>query len=133
MFHHRSWFPAVVAILTLALGLTVSFSLYPRPTPPSPAPAAVSSESYRASVKGVLDGFDGAYATSSSDLAKLAAVEQALASLLALTVPGEERGLHLAVATALNQMAQGLRGAPGALERGTKALEAARAGAPWLR
>ena len=122
----------MVVVLTLTLGLAVSFSLYPRPSAPAEAPVAPSSEAYRASVKGILDGFDGAYASSSSDLAKLAAVEQALSRLLALTVPGEERGIHLAAATALNQMAQGLRGASGALERGTKALEAARAGAPWL-
>ena len=136
MIHRHSLFPPFVVALTFGLAGSFFLSRTPvnAPVAAAPAPdAIVSAASYRTALEDVVSRFDQAYGPSENDAAKLDAVDQALEEVLALTVPGEERDLHLSIATALTQMSQGLRGEALEREKGEKAMEAAKASAAWGR
>lgn len=88
---------------------------------------------YRRSLASTLSEFETALAAGGDDLEKLMAIDAALESVLRLSVPAEERDLHLSVAVALNQMRNGLRGEEGMFARGRAGLDATYERAPWLK
>lgn len=131
MFHRPSAFPLAVATLTVALAATFVVAALRR-EPASTSFFAPAAESYRSDLARIVASFEARDAEAGGDLGRLAAAEEALDAVLALQVPVSERDTHLAVAVALNQIRAGLRGEEGMEAKGRAALEAAKAGAPWL-
>lgn len=135
-FHHRhhSYYPAVIALLSLALGVLMFLTLRQSPssdeTPPSPS--AVTEADYRTEAHAVVAPFLAGYQSAPTDVARLVAVEDALAGLTALTVPATYRDAHLGLAVSFALMRDGLRGEDGALDNGYARLLRLVGDYPWL-
>jgi hypothetical protein len=136
-YHHRSFFPAVLALLTLALVGLMFWKLPGDPEPTSaPTPAlqpAVTDESYRASAAAIMSEFFVEYAKADQDFLRLLRVEKTLNELLDLKVTEGYKKIHLDLVVALNQMRNGLRGEAAALQVGQAALDELIKDNPWLK
>lgn len=145
MFHQRrSFYPLVIAILTLALGLLMFFALSQStqsPTGPkslgnsasqvSTTPAVTDAD-YRTNVRAVIAPFLVSYAVATNDGIKLGLVEDALAALMPITVTASHKDVHLGLAVSLSLMRDGLRGEAGSLETGYAKLTKIVASESWL-
>lgn len=134
MFFHqrRSYYPLVIALLTLGLGLLMYMTLHKTAVePPPPAPAVTESD-YRAEVYGVVAPFLATYQAADTDVKKQVAVEVALQNLTDLIVPASHRDVHLSLAVSLALMRDGLNGEAGALDNGYGKLTKTVADNPWL-
>lgn len=133
--HHRtSFYPFVIALLTIGLGALMFVTLtrsVPSSAPETSAPAVTESD-YRTQSHAVVAPFLAAYQSADTDVAKLVAVEDALASLTDLTVPAAYRDVHLGLAVSLALMRDGLRGEEDALESGYAKLMRLVGDYPWL-
>ncbi|MBI5370067.1 hypothetical protein HZA85_02690 [Candidatus Uhrbacteria bacterium] len=113
MFHKRtSFFPLVLALLTLALVVLMIFAFASRgsvsktPVPASSKP--VSAEQYDQELSALTTEFTAVYQAAVDSQTKLSLVQKTLAQLLAMTVPAAEKEKHLALAVELSQMQQAL-------------------------
>ncbi|MBM5789996.1 hypothetical protein FJZ23_02850 [Candidatus Parcubacteria bacterium] len=113
MLHKRhSFFPFVLALLTLALVILMFYAFTgrePAPAERAVEPSPVSASRYEGSLVSLMDAFIGAYDAQPDDASRLALTEQALADLLSLRVPADEKDRHLALAVGLNRLEQALR------------------------
>ena len=148
MFHQRrSFYPLVIAILTLALGVLMFYTLSQSAINPSglkslgnqgnqasqvsPTPAVTDAE-YRTNAHAVIAPFLVSYAAATNDGIKLGLVEDALAALMPITVTASQKDVHLALAVSLTLMRDGLRGEEGSLETGYAKLTKVAAAESWL-
>lgn len=133
--HHRtSFYPFVIALLTIGLGALMFVTLnrsVPRAETEESAPAVTESD-YRADSHAVIAPFLAAYQSAETDVARLVAVEDAMAALTRLTVPASYRDVHFGLAVSLTLMRDGLRGEEGALEIGYAKLMRLVGDYPWL-
>lgn len=136
LFHHRtSFYPFVIALLTVGLGALMFVTLNRTAAPTSSPEEAVSAPTesdYRARSHAVVAPFLAAYQSADTDVARLVAVEDALAALTDLTVPAAYRDVHLGLAVSLALMRDGLRGDEDALENGYAKLMRLVGDYPWL-
>jgi len=137
-FHKTSAFPFIVIGLTILLALLIIYTVSGNRQSETTLGAeqtepTVTNEEYQTSVREVTRIFEENFDAADTDIARLVAVETALADLLSLRVTADYKELHLDLATALSQMQQGLRGEAGALEKGRARYEQALATNPWLR
>ncbi len=146
LFHQRrSFYPLVIAILTLALGSLMFFTLSQstrlpllqkeragvRSSDVSPTPAVTDAD-YRANAHAVIAPFLVSYSAASNDGIRLGLVEDALAALMPITVPASYKDVHLGLAVSLSLMRDGLRGEEGSLETGYAKLTKIAAADAWL-
>lgn len=148
MFHQRrSFYPLVIAILTLALGLLMFYTLGRSAINPSglkslgnqgnqtsqvsPTPAVTDAE-YRTNAHAVIAPFLMAYGAASNDGVRLGLVEDALAALMPITVTVSYKDVHLGLAVSLSLMRDGLRGEEGSLATGYAKLTKIAAAESWL-
>ncbi len=133
--HHRtSFYPFVIALLTIGLGALMFVTLtrsVPTPGSGESVPAVTESD-YRADSRAVIAPFLAAYQSADSDVAKLVAAEDAMAALTRLTIPASYRDVHFGLAVSLTLMRDGLRGEEGALESGYAKLMRLVGDYPWL-
>lgn len=110
--HRHSFFPLILALLTLAL---VIFMFYAFTGRIAQSPSArgerppVSSAEYKESMEGVMAVFVDAYGKQEDELARLVLTEKTLSQLLSLRVPVESKERHLALAVDLNRLVQALK------------------------
>ncbi len=113
MIHHRhSFFPLVLAGLTLALIIFMFYSFtgwQPSTSTMVPEQMPVSPAEYEQSLTQVTRAFVESYPGQSDDLARLVLVEKTMQQLLNLRVPAEQKELHLSLVIELNQIQQALR------------------------
>ena len=139
LFHkRRSFYPLVIALMTLTLGLLMFFALSRSGAPfandrtaVSPTPAVTDAD-YRTNAHAVIAPFLLAYDATANDGVRLAAVEDALAALMPITVTASYKDVHLGLAVSLSQMRDGLRGEAGSLDTGYAKLKGIVASEPWL-
>ncbi|MEI6510593.1 MAG: hypothetical protein WCO25_00935 [Candidatus Uhrbacteria bacterium] len=141
LFHRRrSFYPLAIALLTLALGLLMLYTLGSSTSPTgrksvgtqvSPTPAVTDAD-YRTNSHAVIAPFLASYGAATNDAIKLAAVEDALAALMPITVPASYKDVHLGLAVSLSLMRDGLRGEDGSLDAGYAKLTKIVATEPWL-
>ncbi|OGL95841.1 hypothetical protein A2348_00315 [Candidatus Uhrbacteria bacterium RIFOXYB12_FULL_58_10] len=137
MFHHRhaSFFPFVIALLTLGLGTLMFVTLnrsVPRQLSSESVAPVVSDSGYREQSHAVIAPFLTAYQSAETDIMKLVEVEDALSALTGLTVPATYRDVQLGLAVSLTLMRDGLRGEDGSLESGFAKLMRLVGDYPWL-
>lgn len=136
LFHHRrtSFYPLVIALVTLALCIFMyaTLSESDRKAAEEPVVPAVTESDYRAQSRAVIAPFLAAYQSAPTDIAKLVAVEDALADLMDLTVPVAYKDVHFTLAVSLTLMRDGLRGEEGSLENGFAKLTEVVRDYPWL-
>lgn len=133
MFHQRrSFYPLVLALLSLALGGLMFLTLSRPASVAPPAQPSVTDDQYRAEAHDVIAPFLSAYAAADTDVKRLVAVEDALSGVMPLLVPTAYKDLHLGLAVSLTLMRDGLRGEEGAAENGEAKLQAIVADYPWL-
>ncbi len=144
LFHkRRSFYPLAIALLTLALGSLMFYTLDTRlpllqkeragvrSTDASTTPAVTDAD-YRTNSHAVIAPFLASYGAATNDAIKLAAVEDALAALIPVTVPASYKDVHLGLAVSLSLMRDGLRGEDGSLDAGYAKLTKIVATEPWL-
>lgn len=141
LFHQRrSFYPLAIAILTLALGSLMFYTLSSSTSPTglkslgnqvSTTPAVTDAD-YRTNAHAVIAPFLSSYNAASNDGIKLAAVEDALAALMPITVTASYKDVHLGLAVSLSLMRDGLRGEAGSLDAGYAKLTKIVASEPWL-
>lgn len=140
MFHQkRSFYPLVIAILTLALGSLMFFTLSKSATKPSssdrstvsPTPSVTDAD-YRTASHNVVAPFLVAYEASATDGERLASVEDAISALMPLIVPVSYKDVHLGLAVSLTLMRDGLRGDSESLDSGYAKLTGLISDEPWL-
>lgn len=123
LFHRRrSYYPLVVALLTLALGIFAYAALAPRAPVPAEVPA-VSEAGYREAARGVVAAFRGSSAAASDEIGRRVAAEVALRDLTELTVPVAYKSFHLGLAVAFALAREG---------EGTDRLDKIVAENPWV-
>jgi len=146
MFHQRrSFYPLVIAILTLALGSLMFFTLSQSTRLPLlqneragvrssdvSATPAVTDADYRTNAHAVIAPFLVSYASASNDGIRLGLVEDALAALMPITVTASYKDVHLGLAVSLSLMRDGLRGEQGSLETGYARLTKIVTAESWL-
>lgn len=130
MIHrHPSFFPAVLAVLTVSLGAFMFFVVRHSVSPDAPAPTpVVSQEGYRSALRAAL-----APVITPAGGNRASVVAQALSTLLALHVPATDLEAHLSFARALSRLNDGLKGDAAALKDGQAQFDAAVAANPWVR
>jgi hypothetical protein len=135
--HHRTWFPFVLAGLTLSLVLLVVYAYGTKePSRIAPSEEAVSAPTdaeYQAALASVMSGFLVRLDAAEGDAARLSLVEDAQSKVLALIVPGDRRELHLEIAISLNLLRTGLGGDATAYVEGRRRLQAVIDQYSWLR
>lgn len=113
IFHHRtSFFPLILAFLTLALGLLMFYAFTGRSftqTSSFKEASPISTQEYNKELSELMGPFVSEYLQKPDDMARLVLVEQTLQKLLSLRVPVEAKETHLSLAVELNQMTQALR------------------------
>lgn len=127
---HPSFFPVVLAVLTVALGAVIYTSVHSggNATVPATETTAVDPDQYRAAVRAALapvlvpDGKDRA-----------GDVTRAIDALLPLRVPTADMKAHLELVGGLSQVRAGLTGDTAALKAGQARLDTAVAAFPWVR
>lgn len=134
MFFHqrRSYYPLVIALLTLGLGALMYLTLHKTVVEPPPPTPAVTERDYRAEAHGVIVPLLAAYQAADTDVKKQVAVEVALQNLTEIIVPAAYRDIHLSLAVSLALMRDGLNGEAGALESGYGKLTKTVADNSWL-
>lgn len=113
MFHRRtSFFPLILALLTLVLGLLMFYAFTGRSIIEQAAVTVVtpvSSQEYNNELKTLMQSFIVDYPQKYDDISRLVLIEQTLQKLLSLRVPAESKETHLNLAVELNQMQQALK------------------------
>ena len=109
MFSHKHhiFFPLLVALLSLGLLVFMFYAFaYTSGSPKDvqPEPASISTDEYRASLHVIVTAFDQSPALQARSTNRLAGVDAALNSLLALRVPPESQRTHLELALTLSSM-----------------------------
>jgi hypothetical protein len=136
MFFHRkrtSFYQFVILALTAALGGLMFATLRGTVSDvSSPAVPPVTEADYRAGSRAVVAPFLEAYASAETDVARLVAVEDALAAMAGVTVPASYRDAHLGLAVSLALLRDGLRGDAAALADGNARLAALIGNYPWM-
>ncbi len=110
--HHRhSFFPVVIALLTLIL-LVFMFLTFRKNSTSSighgQTVSPVSEQEYQTSLHTLMKKFTDGFPALNSQSARLSSVEGTLTSLLAFRVPFSQKDLHLSLAVQLNQMKDAL-------------------------
>lgn len=143
LHQRRSFYPLAIALLTLALGSLMFYTLDARlpllqkeragvrSSDVSPTPAVTDAD-YRTNAHAVIAPFLSSYAAAADDGARLAAVEDALAALMPITVTASYKDIHLGLAVSLSLMRDGLRGEAGSLDAGYAKITKIVASEPWL-
>lgn len=110
--HRHSFFPLILALLTLALVIFMFYAFTGRitqnPTVRGELPPVSSSE-YDESLRELMANFSAAYGEEEDELTRLVLTEKTLTQLLSLRVPAESKERHLALAVDLNRLAQALK------------------------
>lgn len=140
--HHRSFFPLVLALLTILLIALMVWKLQPAPEPvPSPTapapevadtPEPVTAADYEKELADLLGGFFDRYDAADQAFLRVIAADETLSALLDLRVPSEYKDLHLSVAVDLNLIRRGLTDEPKLLEAGLNHLQSLRQEYAWL-
>lgn len=128
---HRSWFPALVVLLSVALALFVIWSYLAREEELQIMPA-VTAEQYQGAVGAMMRDFWNQYNAQESGTARLALVSEIEQSLLALRVPAESRSVHFALVSGLELLKQGLAGDSESLLKGAERLQEVFSENLWL-
>ncbi len=119
MFHQRrSFYPFILALLTLLLAALMMKTLV---KPSSPASSVsetvpVTEADYRQQSHDVIAPFVSAYQSAPTDIAKLVAVEDALSALTDLIVIPSFKEVHFNLAVSLSLIRDGLRSADTSLQ-----------------
>jgi len=131
--HHRTWFPFIVAVLSLVLALFVFWALIIKP------PSVIVNESpvitmgqYQTAAKLALGDFQNRYEAETYWETRLALVTEAEQNLLALRVPAEAQAIHFELVSAMELLKQGLAGQTEKLEEGQARLDKVFSENPWL-
>lgn len=138
--HHRSWFPFVVAALTVSLVFLIAWTLGGKPPAPSsttgtPQTSAlpVTDSGYKSSASAITSGLLERLDAAPDDATRERLVSSALNGLLALIVPADLKDVHLQLAESLNLLEQGFAGDAAAAASGRSQLESILADNPWLK
>ncbi|MEK7615176.1 MAG: hypothetical protein AAB431_02220 [Patescibacteria group bacterium] len=119
--HHRhSFFPLILALLTIAL---LAFMFFTFTNREGNAPiredvvAPVSEPDYQKNLQTLTKKFIDGYTQTEDQAKRLTLAEQTLSSLLTMRVPASFKDLHLELAVQMNQLKENLQpGAAGAKE-----------------
>ncbi|HBP00478.1 MAG: hypothetical protein UU48_C0002G0146 [Candidatus Uhrbacteria bacterium GW2011_GWF2_41_16] len=138
--HIRTWFPLIVAGLTIALLVLVGwwFSLrifFPPLSKPQEKNqrTAPTTEMYETSVSGILSNFLDELDAATDNTWRLTLVEETENHMLALLVPAERRDVHLEIITSLHLMRTGFsKNTPDTVEEGRHRLEEIFVRESWL-
>lgn len=140
MFHrHRSFFPLVLALLTILLVVLMIWKLQPPAAgaPSSPATEEISADpvtpaEYETHLADLLGKFFQKYDAADQDFIRVIIADETLSALLDLKVPAQYKELHLAVAVNLNLIQRGLTDEPARLNEGLSNLQSLRQAYSWL-
>lgn len=108
-YHRHSFFPLILALLTLALVVFMFYAftginLNPNQTEEITSP--VSEEAYQTELRLLTTEFVETYKKTTDPSARKELVDKTITSLLALRVPSQQKELHLDLAIELSQMRQ---------------------------
>ncbi len=136
MFHQRrSFYPFILALLTLLLAALMMKTLVKPPSPSSSISETVpvTEADYRQQSHDIIAPFVLAYQSASTDIAKLVAVEDALSALSNLIVTPSFKDVHFNLAVSLSLIRDGLRSADTSLQtNGYTKLTTLISTYPWL-
>lgn len=128
MIHHKhSFYPVVVASVTLALLLFMVYAI--RPSAPA---SGTDPLLYQTHARTIVVTLVDDLAQTTEAIERLRTVESAFDEVLALTVPKEFQSLQLELAFALNLMKEGVLEDTRQYDKGYEALEALMASHAWL-
>jgi len=144
MFHrHRSFFPLILALLTILLIVLMVWKLQSKEVKvPNSSYVVVTEEisadpitpaEYEKQLTDVMSEFFQKYDTADQNFIRVIAVDESLSALLDLKVPVQYKDLHLAMAVNLNLVRRGLTNEPDRLEEGLNNLKTLRQEYPWLQ
>jgi len=108
-YHRHSFFPFVLAVLTLALVVFMFYAFTDTPlgsSQPEQVLNPVSDEQYQKELRLLTTEFIDSYQKATDPSSRNVLVDQALSSLLALRVPSQNKELHLDLAIDLSQLRQ---------------------------
>lgn len=133
--HPRTWFPLVLATLSIALLVFVMFNFNDEATQdPVEQVPAVSSEEYQENAGALIENFFEDLNGLETDADRLVLIQATEDGLLQLIVPADHREIHLEMVIALNLMTQGYAQADEIrLAEGQRRLQALYDQYSWLR
>jgi len=117
MLHHKSWFPAVVVVLTLALAVLI-FALFrgrvttqsTESTTAATTISPVTEAQYQSNVHQIVSGLPDKLTAAPNNDARVSILSTDRDALLNLTVPSDDRDLHLTMVTTINAWIAGEQG-----------------------
>lgn len=104
--HKRSFFPWVLAMLTITLASFIYASFVSRS--PSTEITPVSRTAYESKAKSLMSSFLQSYEGAQDDLQKQSLIETTMNEVLSLRVPTEDKDAHLQFVLRLNQLKEEL-------------------------
>lgn len=111
MFHRQSWFPALVTVLTVALAVIIIALFRGRvPTTATTAISPVTEAQYQSNVKQIVGTLPAQLTAAASDDARVTLLSNDRDALLNLTVPADQRDLHLNMVMTINAWIAGYQG-----------------------
>lgn len=131
MMHHKTFFPIIVAALTILLGLFIYSTFKERITEPAPSP--VTAVEYQAGVHGAVSTLQDEIAAASSDTDRVTLLEARREQLLAELVPAEYKDAHLEMVMTISQWIAGYQGDEGKRAAAEERWSALVKQYPWIK